>query len=163
MGFSQLYYLCNNFLYASNGTLCFLRGFPRNMRDHTCLIYPSLFLFDYNHTQLHYTWKINSVSGTVRRGSLVIVFRFVFGRAVIIRIVAVGILGRFVGYIRSVAVLIGFVRHDLFATVRQVNSVLTASQFILVRLTSGLFVTVIIINVELECVIVPSLKKIKFI
>ncbi len=90
------------------------------------------------------------------RGCLIAV-GLVFRRAVVIGIVAVRVLGRLVGDLSPVAVLVSLVSDDLFASVRQVDGVLSASLLVLVGLTAGLLVAIVIVDVELESVVVPSL------
>jgi hypothetical protein len=53
--------------------------------------------------------------------------------------------------------VVGLVGDDLFASVRQVDGVLSASLLVLVGLAAWLFVAIVIVDVELERVVVPSL------
>lgn len=103
---------------------------------------------------VHYSFP----NGFLSRGCLLLIaVALVFGRAVIIGIVAVRVLGRLVGDISPVAVVVGLVGDDLFASVRQVDGVLSASLLVLVGLAAGLLVAIVIVDVELESVVVPSL------
>lgn len=82
-------------------------------------------------------------------------------RAVIILDVAVlTAAGRLVRDFSPVAVLVGFVVDDLFATVWQTDSVLAPGDGILVSFAPRLLVAVIV-DVELERIVVPSLRTYK--
>lgn len=82
----------------------------------------------------------------------------VFGSAVIVVIVAVGNVGRLVGDLCPIAVLVRFVGDDLLAAVGEVNRVLASGLLVLVSLAARLLVAVVVVDVELESVVVPSLS-----